>query len=43
MDEAFSVMDADIQDLADEETDKVLFEVAQMRLAGTSFVIKCNK
>ena len=34
MDEAFSTMDADIQDLADEETDKILFEVAQMRLAG---------
>ena len=34
VDEAFSAMDGDIQDLVDEETDKVLFEVAQMHLAG---------
>ena len=37
VDDAFSTMDGDIQDLADEETDKILFEVAQVRLAGKFF------
>ena len=34
VDEAFSAMDGDIEDLVDEEIDKVLFEVAGVRVAG---------
>ncbi len=34
MNEAFSMMDQDLDDAADEETDKVLMEVAGVKLAG---------
>lgn len=38
IDDGFSMMDPDLDEMADEETDKVLMEVAGMKMGGNDYL-----